>query len=181
MKPVKFKSTLEITDSDPPWHVLRVPKSKVVSFGFKGNLRRVVCTLNGTETFNCALFPSRGDYLITLNKKLREKLAVEVGDAVSIELEKDASKYGMPMPEEFAEVLRQDSEGDRLFNALSPGNQRLMLKLIVFVKDVDKRIARALAGIELLKRSDGVFDYHAQHLAMRLVSSRNPAIKLNLE
>ena len=39
----------------------------------------------------------------------------------------------------------------RLFEALSPGNQRLMLKLIVFVKDVDRRIARSLAGIELLK------------------------------
>lgn len=177
----KFKSRLEITDSDPPWHILRVPKLKVASFGFQGNLRRVVCTLNGTETFNCALFPSRGNYFITLNKKLREKLAIEVGDAVTIELERDESKYGMPMPAEFAEVLRQDPEGDKLFNALSPGNQRLMLKLIVFVKDVDKRIARALAGIEVLKQSDGVFNYHAQHLAMRLVSSRNPRFKIEFE
>ena len=149
---VKFRSKLEVTDSDPPWHILRVPKAKVASFGFKGNLRRVVCTLNGAETFNCSLFPSRGNYFITLNKKLREKLRLEVGDPVLVELERDESKYGMPMPEEFAEVLRQDPEGERLFNALSPGNQRLMLKLIVFVKDIDRRIARALAGIELLKR-----------------------------
>lgn len=168
---VKFRAKLEITDSDPPWHILRVPKAKVASFGFKGNLRRVVCTLNGTETFNCALFPSRGNYFITLNKKLRDKLRLEVGSSVAIELEKDASKYGMPMPREFAEVLRQDPEGEALFNALSPGNQRLMLKLIVFVKDVDKRIARSIAGIELLKRSDGKFDYHAQHLAMKVVTS----------
>ncbi len=177
----KFKSKLEITDSDPPWHILRVPKAKVASFGFKGNLRRVVCTLNGTETFNCSLFPSRGEYFITLNKKLREKLAVEVGNAITIELEKDASKYGMPMPEEFAEVLRQDPDGAKHFNALSPGNQRLMLKLIVFVKDVDKRIARALVGIELLKRSDGAFDYHAQHLAMKLVTTRDPGFRIELE
>lgn len=171
MKPVKFRSKLEITDSDPPWHILRVPKAKVASFGFKGNLRRVVCSLNGGEPYNCSLFPSRGDYFITLSKKLRSTLGVEVGDGVTIELEKDTSEFGMPMPPEFAEVLRQDPDGERLFNALSPGNQRLMLKLIVFVKNVDRRIARALAGIELLKHSDGVFDYHAQHLAMRLVSS----------
>ena len=178
---VKFESTLIVSGTPTPWHFLTVPKAKVAHFGFKGNLRRVICTLNGVETFNCSLFPNKGDYLITINKKLREKFRLEVGDTVTVELEKDESKYGMPMPEEFAEVLRQDPEGDRLFNALSPGNQRLMLKLIVFVKDVDRRIARALAGIEVLKRSDGVFDYQAQHLAMRLVSSRTPGIDIEFE
>jgi hypothetical protein len=171
MKPVKFRSKLELTDSRPPWHILRVPKTKVASFGFKGNLRRVICTLNGTERFPCALFPSRGDYFITLSKKLCETLGVEVGRLVTIELSKDESKYGMPMPEEFAEVLKQDPTGKRLFEALSPGNQRLMLKLIVFVKDVDKRIARALVGIKLLKESDGEIDYHVQHDTMRVISS----------
>ena len=171
MKPVKFRSRLELTDSKPPWHILRVPKGKVNSFEFKGNLRRVICTLNGTETFPCALFPSRGDYFITLGKKLRQNLGVEVGKLVTIELLKDESKYGMPMPDEFAEALKQDREGRRLFDALSPGNQRLMLKLIVFVKDVDKRIARSLVGIELLKKCEGKFDYHVQHDTMRVLSS----------
>jgi hypothetical protein len=151
---VKLKSKLEVTNSDPPWHILRFPKKKVEHFGFKGNIRRVVCTLNGVETFNCSLFPAKDDYFITLNKKLRERLGLAVGD-------------GMPMPKEFAEVLRQDAEGKRLFDALSPGNQRLMLKLIALVKDVDKRIIRSLTGIELLKRSDGAFNYHEQHDGMR--------------
>lgn len=173
----KFESTLKVTDSTPPWHILRVPKAKVAHFDFKGNLRRVICTLNGIETFNCALFPSKGNYFLTLNKKLRERLGIEPGDTISVELNKDESKYGMPVPEEFAEVLRQDPEGDRLFNKLSPGNQRLMLKLIIFVKDTDRRIARSLVGIELLKRSEGKFEYHIQHDAMRLASSAGPGIK----
>lgn len=168
---VKFTSKLEVTDSVPPWHILRIAKAKVASFEFKGNLRRVICTLNGTETIHCALFPSKGDYFITVGKKLRERLDLSVGDSVQVELVKDTSRFGMPMPPEFAEVLRQDPDGERSFNALSPGNQRLMLKLIVFVKNSDKRIARALAGIELLKQSAGKFDYHAQHLAMKLVTS----------
>ncbi len=171
---VRFRSRVDVTDSSPPWHVVRVPKAKVADFGFKGNLRRVVCSLNGCNPFQCSLFPSRGDYFLTLGKPLRKKLGVRAGDEISVELEKDDSKYGMPMPEEFAEVLRQDPQGDRLFNALSPGDQRLMLKLIVFVKGTDRRIARALAGIEMLKQSDGKFDYHAQHLAMRTVSSTKP-------
>lgn len=168
---VRFKSKVEITDGIGGWHILRVKREKVASFGFKGNLRRVICTLNEIETFNCSLFPNKGDYFITLNKERRDKLELELGDSVAVELVKDRSAYGMPVPEEFAEVLRQDPDGERLFNALSPGNQRLMLKLIVFVKDVDRRIARAIAGIEMLKRSDGKFDYHAQHLAMKIVTS----------
>ncbi|HQU90681.1 MAG TPA: YdeI/OmpD-associated family protein [Pyrinomonadaceae bacterium] len=167
MKSVKIKSKLEVTDSSPPWHILRLPKAKVADFAFKGNLRRVVCTLNGIETFNCALFPSKGDYFITVSKKLRDKLGLELGGSVSIELAKDESQFGMPMPEEFAEVMRQDPEGERLFNALSPGNQRLMLKLIVFVKDVDKRIIRSLVGLEILKKCDGKLDYHLLHDSMR--------------
>ena len=175
---ITFETTLIISGATATvWHFLPFPKTKVAHFGFKGNLRRVVCTINGVKTFNCALFPSKGNYLIALYKKLRDKLGLEVGDAVTVELEKDNSKYGMPMPEEFAEVLRQDPEGDRLFNELSPGNQRLMLKLIVFVKDTDRRIVRSLVGIELLKRSDGKFDYHMQHDAMRLASSAGPGIK----
>lgn len=167
----KFRSHLELTDSDPPWHILRVPRAKVANFAFKGNLRRVICSLNGTAEFNCSLFPSKGDYFLTLNKKMRKDLGIAVGDVVTVELSKDESKFGMPMPEEFAEVLKQDSEGKKLFNALRPGDQRLMLKLVVFVKDVDRRIARSLAGIELLKHSEGKFEYDKQHLAMRIAGA----------
>ncbi len=178
---VKFRSKLEVTESDPPWHVLRVPKAKVASFGFKGNLRRVICTLNAVETFNCSLFPSRGDYFITVGKKLRDKLGLTVGVGVTIELEKDTSNFGMPMPKEFAEVLRQDPEAGRLFDALSPGNQRLMLKLIVMVKGIDARIARSLIGADLLKSSAGKFDYHAQHAAMKRVTSRTSGHEIELD
>lgn len=168
---VRFRSHLELTDSDPPWHILRVPRAKVANFAFKGNLRRVICSLNGTAEFNCSLFPSKGDYFLTLSKKLRKELGVAVGDVISVELSKDESKFGMPMPEEFAEVLKQDSEGAKLFNAMNPGDQRLMLKLVVFVKDVDRRIARSLAGIELLRHSGGKFEYDKQHLAMRIAGA----------
>lgn len=168
-----FVSMVEITDSDPPWHILRVKKSLVADFGFKGNLRRVMCSLNGCKPFNCSLFPGKGDYFLTLSKQLRKSLGVEVGDVINVDLQPDTSKFGMPMPEEFAEVLRQDADGEKLFNALSPCDQRLMLKLVVFVKDPDRRIIRGLTGIDLLKRSDGKFVYSEQHLAMRIAAGSN--------
>lgn len=168
---VSIESILEVTDSNPPYHVLKFSKHLVSSFEFKGNLRRVICTLNNVETINCALFPSGANYFVTVSKALRKKLGVGPGDSVTIELRKDESKYGMPMPEEFEEVLRQDADGAELFYGLSPGNQRLMLKLVVFVKNVDTRIIRSLVGLEVLKQMDGRFDYHAQHEAMRAATT----------
>ena len=163
---VKLKSVVEVI-GDPAWYIVRIPRAKVDHFDFKKNLRRVICTINGTERFNYALMPSKGDYFITLNKQRRTALKLSIGDPVTIEIEKDLSKYGMPMPDELAEVLRQDPEGDKLFNALSPGNQRLLLKLIVLVKDLDKRIHRALIAIEHLKRTKGKFVYDELYNAMK--------------
>src|SRR5258706_4990354 len=138
-KPVKFRAECVTSDGTPVYHFLRFPKDKVRHFNFRRNLRRVICTLNGTETFNCVLYPRKDNYSIALNKKLRDKLGLSVGDTVEIYLERDESKYGFPMPKEFAEVLRQDAEGKAMFESLTPGNQRMMLMLVDHNRDVDRR------------------------------------------
>ena len=174
---VKFEAPLVTSDSTPVYHYLRFPKDLLKHFGFKGNLRRVICTLNGAETFNTTVFPNKETYLIALNKRLRDKLGITVGDIVQVELAKDESKYGFPMPEEFAEVLRQDPEGKAMFEALTPGNQRIMLQLVSYNKNVDKRIIRSLTGLALLKHNDGKFDYRVQHDGMRAACAFRPDVE----
>lgn len=176
-KPLRFKTELVTSDGKPVYHFLRFPKDKAKHFGFKGNLRRVVCTLNGVERFNCVLYPRKDCYSIALNKKLRDRLGISAGDIVDVLLERDESKYGYPMPKEFAEVLKQDPEGSRLFEALTPGNQRMMLMLIDKNKDIDLRITRSLIAVDMLKQNDGKFDYHAQDDAMRLALSPRKSIE----
>jgi bifunctional DNA-binding transcriptional regulator/antitoxin component of YhaV-PrlF toxin-antitoxin module len=164
---VEFEAEVVVSGHPTPWHFLSVPRKTVAPLEFTGNLRRVVCSLNGGEPFQCSLFPSKGNYYITLSKPLRIKLGLKVGDKIRVGLIKDESKYGMPMPEEFAEVLRQDAQGDKLFNDLTPGNQRLILKLIVAVADVDKRIYRSLLTMEHLKQRDGKFNWHELNEAFK--------------
>ena len=74
---------------------------------------------------------------------------------VDVLLEKDESKYGLPMPEEFEEVLKQDPDGDRMFHALTAGKQRSILYLLARPKDMDLRIHQALLIVEHLKENDG--------------------------
>ena len=152
---ISFEAMLEKLADEFGWHYVAVSRQVSDEFGFKGNSRRVVATLNGTVTFQCALMPKDGNFFILVNKKHRDRLGIVVGDKVRVELVKDESKYGLPMPEELREVLDQDPEGDRLFHALTAGKQRTMLYYIGKWKDVDRRIHYALTVVEHLKRNDG--------------------------
>jgi translation initiation factor IF-1 len=141
------------------WHLLRIPAKHGNKFEKKNGSRRVVCTINGTETFQCALMTHDTDFMIIVNKVKRQRLGVVAGDQVSVELKTDESKYGLPMPKEFREVLKQDKEGDRLFHALTPGKQRTVLYYIGKAKDIDRRIHMALVIIEHLKDNAGNIVY----------------------
>lgn len=152
-RPVKLVS--KVKRSRTGWYFVEVPAEIAKRFETDPKTRRVVCTLNGSHTFQCALSPNKGVYTIGINKPLRAELGVEEGDEVSIYLEPDTSKYGAPMPEDFEEVLRQDEEGSRLFHALTGGMQRSLLYFIGNVKNVDRRIELGLIVLQHLKDNDG--------------------------
>lgn len=157
-KPVKLTARLERLSSETNWHVIRIPAASVLAFDFKKGNRRVVCTLNEKERFQCALMPFDGDFFIMVNKQIRTRLEIVDGDRVSVILEKDNSRYGLPMPAELREVLRQDPEGNRLFHSLTPGKQRSIIYYVGKIMDVDRRIAAALVFIRHLKKNGGRID-----------------------
>ncbi|MBV9241880.1 MAG: DUF1905 domain-containing protein [Acidobacteria bacterium] len=163
------------TETKPIYHYLLVEREWVAPLGFKGNTRRCRCIVNGKLKFPCSLMPSgrkKGAFYISINKVNREKLGLEPGDEVDVELIRDDSKYGMPMPPEFKEVLAQDDEGRVLFNALTPGKQRTLLWYTAKYKDEDRRIQSALVMIEHLKKNDGRIVWKA--LADALKTRRDP-------
>lgn len=82
--------------------------------------RRIVCTLNDGTPFSCALIPKRSrQYVITVNKRVRDMLRISWGDSVRVRIRPDTSTYGLPMPAELQETLDQDPEGRALFHALT--------------------------------------------------------------
>ena len=111
--------------------------------------------MNGGEAFQCALMPWGEIFYIIVNKQKRDDIGIVAGDMVNVELVKDESKYGLPMPEEFREVLDQDLDGDRMFHCLTKGKQRSILYLLAKPKDIDIRIHYALLIVKHLKDNDG--------------------------
>ncbi len=156
---IEFKTTLEKAGNDSGWYFIRVSAKQAAAFDFDGKGRRVVCTLNGRVKYQCALMPSRGDFVIIVNKKNREILGAVEGSPLSVLLEMDTSKYGLPMPKEFKEVLRQDRDGDRLFHSLTAGKQRTLIYAVGNIKNIDRRIHNALIIIQHLKDNSGKIDF----------------------
>ncbi|MEO1262301.1 MAG: DUF1905 domain-containing protein [Bacteroidota bacterium] len=156
---MQFTSVLAKFDS-PLWgfHV-KVPENVMACF-LKENHKRVVCTLNGAVTFQAALMPNRNGYhFININKQTRDKLKLKIGTEVHVELKKDESKYGLPLPEEMEVLLQQDPEGDELFHALTPGKQRSLLYIIGKPKRSETRLKKAVVIMEHLKVNKGKIDF----------------------
>ena len=154
-KPVRFKSVLTASIVEVGWHYIPVPLKTGEKFPRIRGSRRVICTINGAETFPAALIPYDGDFYIVVNKERRNRLNILAGDKVTVEIAADESEYGMPMPEELQEVMDQDPEGNTAFQKLTPGRQRSMMYYIGKLKDIDKRIQASLILVDHLKRNNG--------------------------
>lgn len=125
-----------------------------------GGSRRVFCRLNDSVEYQCALLPhGDGSFVIIVNKNLRVTLGLSFGMEVRVSLRKDRSEYGLPMPEELKELLRQDRKGNTLFHALTRGKQRTLLYIVGTVKNQEKRLTRAITVVDHLKANRGKINY----------------------
>ena len=167
-----FKTRLDLFDSNVYGYHFPVPNAIVSKF-VEGNDRRVICTVNDTVTFHCALMPRGEISYILANNSLRKTLMIEQGDEVSISLEKDRSDYGFPMPESFQELLEQDMEGNQIFHSLTKGKQRSLIYLVLKVKNIDSQINKGMAILDHLRESQGKLDYKTLNERIKQYNQNN--------
>lgn len=160
MSKSEFIGEIELLESNTWGHIVRVP-DEIAEWQLKENKsKRIVSRYNDDVEVQQALLSSGdGFYFLLVNKKVLKKLGVLVGQTVTVEIRKDNSKYGLPMPEEFREVLNQDEQADKIFHSLTAGKMRSLLHIAGNVKNSEKRIQRSLAIAHHLKRNKGEIDY----------------------
>lgn len=90
---------------------------------------------------------------ITISQARMKQLQVDQGDTVLVHLLKDNSKYGMDVPEEFEEFLRQDDYAKERFESLSMGLQRAVIYVVAQLKSSQKRIDKSMFLMENLKKA----------------------------
>lgn len=156
---MEFTAKLENFNTRLWTYHIKVPNAIALHYTEQGD-KRVVCTLNDTYSFQCAIMPAgEGVHFININKKIRDKLKLNEGNKINVSLEKDNSEYGLPFPEELKELLKQDTTGNKYFHQLTPGKQRNIIYYVGQVKNTDLRIHRAMIFIEHLKRNKGKLDF----------------------
>jgi len=168
---MEFETALDNFNSSLWGHHINVPKS-IAEEVIEGNDRRIECTIessgNSKYTFQCALMPKGdGNYFINVNKEIRTKLKLKEGMKVNAKIVKDKSKYGLPVPEEFTELLYQDPEGEKLFSALTMGKQRSLIHIVGKPKGADTRLKKALVILDFLKTNNGKLDFKMLNQAFK--------------
>jgi len=136
-------------------HYIDVPDEVAHQFTTSG-YSRVICTLNDVVEFHCALMPKgNGMFFISVGPPIRRKAGLVLGQSVNAAIRQDDSPYGQAMPEELAELLAIDDEGNRRFHELTPGRQRGIMYYVASAKGIQTRIDRAIRMIDRLKLKRG--------------------------
>ncbi len=130
-------------------HVLFIPKQAVEAMNTQKKSRkinhRVLCYYQGELIIRGGLVAyGDGNAYLTLAKPIMKNLQLNPNHEFSIDLALDESKYGMDVPLEFEEVLKQEPEFKRRFELLTMGAQRAIIYKIAQFKFSDKRIEKSL-------------------------------------
>lgn len=163
-----FKAPLEKFEDTLYMVHVKVPNEIREAFAAK-KIKRIMSSVNGsTPTHNAFLSAGNGIYYIKLSKNTLKEIGADMGDLLQVNIEEDTSKYGMAIPEEMEELLRQDEEGSVLFHKLTPGKIRSLLFKVGGFKSSDKRIEKSVIILEHLKANEGVLDWKMLNEAFKM-------------
>jgi Bacteriocin-protection, YdeI or OmpD-Associated len=158
---MKFTTTIEafITESTNYGPFFKIPNAIAEALLENTKDKRVQCILNNEITIPRAISKKDDFYYVLMNQEILKKLQLDFGSVISVTLSPDVSKYGMPICEEFQEMLLQDPEGETLFDKLTPGKQRSLIFYINKIKSSQLKIERSFIILEHLKNNKGKLDH----------------------
>ncbi|MDX2195056.1 MAG: YdeI/OmpD-associated family protein [Cytophagales bacterium] len=162
-----FTSSLSASASTL-WNYHLIVPNEVVNYYFDQNIKRFICIINGIHAIPTAFMPKGSDvWFIKLNKTICNKLKLKLGDIINIELSPDSSTYGMPMPEQFNEVLAQYDTAFKHFENLTPGKQRTLIYLVNMVQNSEIRLQKSMVIAQHLDAQNGKINFKLLYQEMK--------------
>lgn len=107
-------------------------------------------TVNGAA-FRTTVAVYSGVHLIGFNKDVRERAGVEIGDQVTVELERDDEPRAVDVPPELQQALAANPGARAAFEGLSYTHRREYAVWIGEGKRPDTRQRRASRAVEMLE------------------------------
>lgn len=110
----------------------------------------VVATLNG-YTWRTSVARMGGEFLVGLNKEVRQGAGVQAGDRVTLELALDTEPRTVQTPPALAAALDQDPEAKAQFEALAFTHRKEFARWIDEAKREETRDRRVSQTLEMIR------------------------------
>ncbi len=110
----------------------------------------VVATVNG-YTWRTSVARMGGEFLVGLNREVREGAGVAAGDQVDVILELDAAPREVEVPEALAAALAQDAQARAAFEAMAFTHRKEYARWVAEAKREETRERRVIQAVEMIK------------------------------
>lgn len=125
-------------------------EEQVAAIGEGAKRFPVRATING-HTWQTSVSPMRGEFLLGLNRVVREAAGVEAGEAVEATIELDTAPREVEVPSALAGALAADPAASRAFEALSFTHRREYARWIDEAKRSETRERRVAQTLQMLR------------------------------
>ncbi len=110
----------------------------------------VLATING-YSWRTTVTPMRGEFVLGLNRAVRESAGVEAGDTVDVKIELDTAPREVELPDDLATALAADGAAKAAFEALAFTHRKEYVRWITEAKRQETRERRVRATLERLR------------------------------
>jgi bacteriocin resistance YdeI/OmpD-like protein/uncharacterized protein DUF1905 len=132
---------------------VEIPADALAALG-GGSRFRVRGVLNGVRFASSTMPMGGGRVCLGLHKATREAAAVELGDRIRVEVERDERERVVDVPPELQAALARDDAARKAFEGLSFTHRKEYADWIAGAKRAETRERRLTKAVELLR--DGV-------------------------
>jgi hypothetical protein len=126
-------------------------EAQVAAVGEGAKRFPVVATVNG-YTWRTTVTRMGGEFLLGLNRAVRQDAGVEAGDTVEVKLELDSAPREVEVPTPLADALAGDSEARAAFDRLSYTHRKEFARWIDEAKRDETRRRRLAKAVEMLRQ-----------------------------
>ena len=110
----------------------------------------VLATVNG-HSWRTTVTSMRGEFLLGLNRGVRESAGVQAGDTVEVAVELDTAPRDVDVPEALAIALAADPAANAAFTALAFTHRKEYARWIAEAKRPETRNRRVIQALQMLR------------------------------
>jgi len=144
---MRFHATLQLNGKTATG--IDVPADVVEALG-ASKRPPVIVTING-HSYRSTIASRGGQFKLPVSAERRERIGIEAGDQVDVELKLDTAPRVVEVPGDLAQALGADSDARRTFDSLTASQQGAFVAPIEAAKKPETRERRIKATIERLR------------------------------